>query len=299
MQENLSGKVIVITGATSGFGKGATLRFAELGASLVLAARRTDLLNELAEHCSSVGSLALAVTTDVSLKSDVEVLYNQAIEKFGRIDVWINNAGAAAMGNFIDVPLEDHLQVVMTDLVGTICGSYFALKQFIKQGDGTLVNVASMIGRIPAPYYASYAAAKHGVVGFSASLRQELAAQKIEGVHVCTVLPMAMDTPFFEHTANYSGHESAPIPPMDDAQKVIDTYVDLVFNPKPEVTVGKGSGIFSAAHRVAPAATEAMMGATTHDSQIEKAAQSPPTAGSLIDADPAGTGVKGIFPGAS
>src|SRR5438477_12601323 len=115
----LNGKVVVVTGASSGFGKGAARKFAELGASVVLAARRDDLLTEIAQECKSAGSPALAVPTDVTQQTDVENLRRRAISEFGRIDVWVNNAGAGAIGRFEDVPLADHIKVIETDLMGT------------------------------------------------------------------------------------------------------------------------------------------------------------------------------------
>ena len=105
----------------------------------------------------------------------MEALAQAAVSQFGRIDVWVNNAGGGALGRFEDVPLADHVHVIETDLLGTLYGSYFALRQFQGQGAvGTLINIASVIGKVPAPYFASYAAAKHGVVGLSGAIRQEL-----------------------------------------------------------------------------------------------------------------------------
>jgi short-subunit dehydrogenase len=292
MQKDLSGLVVVLTGASSGFGKGAALKFAQNGVNLVLAARRDYLLDELVKTCEAAGCQAIAVPTDVSKKEEVENLAAKAIEKFGRIDVWINNAGAAVVGNFTDAPLDDHIQVIETDLIGTINGSYFALKHFVGRDSGILINVASMIGKVPAPYYASYAAAKHGVVGLCAALRQELKAQNHDQIHVCTVMPMAMDTPFFSHAANYTGKESVAIPPLDDAQKVIDTLVELVSNPRDEVPVGAGGLTNVIMHNIAPGVSEAMMGTITHKAQIEDAPPAPDTAGNLRETTASGTGVK-------
>lgn len=292
MDRSLNGKVIVITGASSGFGKGAALEFARLGASVVLAARRKDLLDELALECGSVGGVALAVETDVGCHSQVQKLHQETMDKFGRIDVWINNAGAAAVGRFSEVPLDDHLKVIDVDLKGTLAGSYFALREFLAQGFGTLINVASMIGKIPAPYYSSYSAAKHGMVGLDGSLRQELAELKVDKtIRVCSVLPMAMDTPFFEHSANYTGKKSVPIPPLSDADDVVKVLVDLVFDPKPEVTVGKGSGVFSFSDAVAPGLTEDLMAKNAHQAQIEKAPPAPPTKGNLTQSSSRGADV--------
>ncbi len=291
MDRNLYGKTVVITGASSGFGRGCALEFAKLKASLVLAARREDALNSLVAECARLGGIAVAIPTDVADPNEVASLYRQALDCFGKIDIWINNAGAAAIGVFSEVPLEDHLKVLDVDMAGTLCGSYFAMKHFMERGKGTLINVASMIGRIPAPYYSSYSAAKHGVLGLSASLRQELQEQKIEDIHVCTVLPMAMDTPFFDHAANYTGKKAVPLPPLNDAQEVIDTIVDLVFKPKAEVAVGKTAGIFTVSDSLVPGMTEALMAKNAHRAQIEQAPSAPFTKGNLDKPTNKGTGV--------
>lgn len=257
--QNLSEKVIVITGASSGFGKGAALKFAEAGASVVLAARRDQLLDELVTSCEALGGRAIAVPTDVSIEDDVHHLAQQAISTFGRIDVWINNAGVGALGNFWDIPVADHAQVIQTNLTGVIYGCYYALEQFRRQGYGTLINTASGLGKFPAPYYTSYSASKYGVVGLSAALRQELGEAKLNNIHVCTVMPMAMDTPWFDHASNYTGHEPEPLPPLYDPQEVIDAYVRLATEPEDEVIVGGAGKLFSALHSLFPGTVEAMV----------------------------------------
>jgi len=294
MDNLLSTKVVVITGASSGFGRGAALRFARMGARLVLAARREHALAELERECTAIGAQVISVPTDVSDEAAVRNLGDQAVQRFNAIDIWVNNAGAAAVGFFTDVPLEEHVQVLNTDLMGTVYGSYLAMKQFLLQNSGTLINVASMIGKIPAPYYASYAAAKHGIVGLSAALRQELSVQKISDIHVCTVMPMAMDTPFFEHAANYTGRETVPIPPLDDAQKVVEVIVNLALNPQDEVAVGTGGGTNLLLHNTSPAMSEAVMAQLTHQVQMVDAPIAAQTVGSLRQPDHSsqGTGVK-------
>jgi short-subunit dehydrogenase len=289
----LAGKVVVITGASSGFGKGAARKFAQEGASLVVAARRESLLQELAHECQAYGVRAVCVTTDVSQQQDVERLAQTATAEFGRIDVWINNAGVGTIGRFDQIPLADHVQVVETDLLGTIYGSYFALRQFQRQSAGTLINVASALGKVPAPYYASYTAAKFGIVGLSASLRQELRESQSTGIHVCTVLPMAMDTPFFEHASNYTGHKSVPVPPVYDPQQVIDVFLRLASTPEDEVIVGAAGKVAALAHGFAPGLTEQLLAKQVQHSQIDTAPAAASTAGSVLQPSASGTEVGG------
>jgi len=289
----LSGKTEVITGASSGFGRGAAQKFAQEGANVVLAARRDNVLDEVAAECQRAGARALAIPTDVGDEEQMERLAELAVAEFGRFDVWVNNAGAGALGRFEDIPLEDHVKVIQTDLIGTLYGSYFAMRQFHLQNCGTLINISSVIGKVPAPYFSSYAAAKHGVVGLSAALRQELQEQKIDTIHVCTVMPTTFDTPFFEHAAQYTGKEASPIPPTYDPERVVDTIVKLATDPEDEVSVGTAAKIFNFAHHFFPGVVESMMARQTHKSEIEEAQPGKDTSGSLHEPMPTGTGVKG------
>jgi short-subunit dehydrogenase len=280
-ERDLNGKVVVITGASSGFGRGAALELAKAGASLVLAARRGALLEELARECEAHGVRAIAVQCDVSRAEDVAELAQRARAEFKRIDTWINDAGIAAIGKFQDVPLEDHTQVISTNLLGVLYGSWHAYKQFLVQGHGTLINIASELGRVTVPYYASYAAAKHGVVGMSESLRQEIAMAEHENIHVCTVLPTAHDTPFFDHAAHYSGHAAEAPRPLHDPQDVVDALVSLVRNPKDQTIVGGDGLVKIAMKKLLPSVSEAMGAKQMHKVQMEEAAPAADSAGAL------------------
>jgi short-subunit dehydrogenase len=282
-------KVIVITGASSGFGKGVAQRLAAQGAHVVLAARRTMLIEELARES---GNQAMAVTTDVSNENDVERLARTAIAQFGRIDVWINNAGVGVSGRFEEVPLADHARVIQTNLLGALYGSHFALRQFRKQGHGTLINIASVLGKIGSPYYTSYSASKFGIVGLGEALNQELRLSRAENIHVTTINPMASDTPFWEHAANYSGHMLGVLA-LDDPEHVIDTIVDAIKIPSREVSVGfsgKSSVFF---HRMAPETASDMLGSALHKAQMENAPAASTTAGNLYEPIATGTEIRG------
>lgn len=290
--QEFTGKVVLITGASSGFGKGAALAFAQKGASLVLAARRRHLLEGLVRDCETLGVKALAVPTDVSQEAEMARLAQTALETFARVDVWINDAGVGVLGRFDEIPLADHAQVIGTNLLGTIYGSAFALRMFRLQKSGTLINIASALGKIPAPYYASYTASKFGIVGLDASLRQELSECGEKDIHVCTVCPMAMDTPFFEHAGNYTGHEAQPVPPLYEPELVVDTIVELARHPRDEVIVGGRGAMMSALHSVAPGLVEKMMATQTHQVQIEKSPPAPESEGIIHTPSNQGTTLK-------
>ena len=281
--------VVVITGASSGVGRGVALALARQGARLVLAARRDEVLTELAAECAALGGQAAAVPTDVSEPEAVLALRDAALARYGGIDVWLNNAGVAALGAFEEVPLADHLQVLRTDLLGTIAGSYAAIGVFTQRGTGTLINVASALAKIPAPYYASYAAAKAGVVALGISLRQELTERDMHEINVCTVLPMAMDTPFFEHAANYTGQPAVPIPPVYDPREAVTAIVELIASPRDEVVVGRAGKAMTLLDAVLPGLTERGMAALVQTVQARGPGDEPATGGNVHAPAPEGT----------
>ena len=289
----LRNRVVVITGASSGFGKGVAEKFTRSGAHVVLAARRKKQLEKLAKSCSRRGVGVLAVETDVSNLQDVERLEEEALRAFGRIDIWINNAGVATYGRFDEVPVAEHEQVIRTNLLGCLYGSHIALRQFRLQGHGTLINVGSFAGVQPAPYFASYCASKFGVRGLDTSLRQELQANHERNIHVCTVMPTSMDTPFFQHAANHTGKPVVPIPPVYDPQEVIDTIYEVALHPKDEVIVGRRGKVGRAVRRIAPRVMEQQMAARSHKAYMEGEGTAPETSGNLFDEVDFGNDVRG------
>jgi short-subunit dehydrogenase len=293
-QQSIAGKTYVITGASSGFGRGVALRLAGMRANVVLAARRTDVLNEVARQAQAVGGTPLVVTTDVANPQDMRRLADAALQRFGRIDVWINNAGVGAIGPFDKIPIEDHARVVDVNLKGVIYGSHIALEQFRKQGRGVLVNIGSVESVVPLAYHASYSATKAAILSLDRALREELRLQGLRGpIEIATVMPWATDTPFFDHAANYTGR-TARMPAMDDASKVVEYIVYASVHPSEEVPTGwKARGAYWS-HRIAPDLTERISANIAESSQMEHAANTrPPTSGSLYQPMPAGTGVDG------
>jgi short-subunit dehydrogenase len=289
--QELKDKVVVITGASSGFGKGAAVQFASEGAKLVLGARRADLLEEVAAECRSAGAEAIAIPTDVSRREDVERLAAAALSSFGRIDVWVNNAGVGAVGAFERIPIEVHEQLIATNLLGVLYGSHLAYRQFLTQGTGVLINIASELGFGSVPYFSSYAAAKHGVVGLSDSLRQEVKQNGLDGIHICTIMPTAHDTPFFEHAANYSDHEIVPPKPLHDPQHVVDTIVRVARKPEDKEIVGADGVVKLIAANVMPAISE-KMGAKQMHKTIEDAPPGNDSPGSVFEPMREGTEVR-------
>ncbi len=137
-------KTYVIIGASSGFGRGVAEKVGASGANVVLAARRTNVLEDIATSIRKSGGQAFVVTTDISRAEDVERLAKEAKEKFGTVDVWINDTGIGALGRFEEIPVADEARLIDVNLKGIIYGSHAALKIFKKQGYGTLINLGSI-----------------------------------------------------------------------------------------------------------------------------------------------------------
>lgn len=291
-RDRVAGRTFVVTGASSGLGRGVALKLASYGANVVLAARRTGVLDEVAAEVRAAGGQPLVATTDVSRPDQVQRLADAAVERFGRIDVWINNAAAGAIGRFEDIPLEDHARVVDVNLKGVIYGTHAALRQFRRQGHGTLVNVASVEGRVPLAYHASYAATKHAVLGLGAALNQELRLGGMEAIKVAAVLPWAVDTPFWDHTANYTGG-TPRMYMMDGAPEVVDAIVWVSLHPRQEYAVGWKARGAVIGDRIWPGLAERIAADMVHRAQFETAPPTPATAGSLHAPTRAGTAVDG------
>ncbi|PLR21004.1 oxidoreductase [Caulobacter zeae] len=278
-QKDLTGAVIVVTGASSGFGRGSALKLASLGARVVVIARRGDMLDGLVTEITAAGGAAIAVPGDVSDPADIARLATAAIERFGRIDVWVNNVGIGALGLFWDIPIEDHARVIDVNLKGLIFGAHAAIRQFIAQGQGTLVNVGSIDSEVPLAYQASYAASKAAVLGLSRSLNEDLKLAGHDAIKVGTIMPWAVDTPWWTHAANYSGH--APrMAAMDDPQIVIDAIVAACTDPKEEQPVGPKAHASNLSHHIFPDLTE-RLSARIAQSEMAKASPLAATSGSI------------------
>ncbi|MBB5765855.1 SDR family oxidoreductase [Methylorubrum rhodesianum] len=276
--KNLHEAVVVIAGASSGIGRAAALAFARAGAHVVVAARRRDLLEALAEECSRIGPAALAVPTDVTDPRAVEALARAAEDRFGRIDAWINNAGTGVFGPFQDAPLDLHHRTVEVNLFGAMNGAYAVLPRFLERQRGILVNMVSLGGWAPAPFAAAYTASKFGLRGFSASLRQEL--RRYPHIHVCAVFPAMVDTPGFVHGANVSGRTLDPGPMLYAPEEVAGTLVHVVRHPRDEIAVGWPARAAQAAYALAPGPTEHLMGLALNRT-LDRARPAPRTHGSL------------------
>src|ERR1700761_1570818 len=248
--QQLQGKTIVITGASSGAGRAAALEFARYGTYLVLASRNEAALNEVKAECEALGSQALVVPTDTSDAKAMIALANAAIDWRDRIDIWINNAGVLAAGDFDKTPMAVHEQVIKTNLLGYMNGAHAVLPFFKEQQWGTLINNISIGGFLPVPYGAGYTAAKFGLRGWSEALKGELT--EWPEIYVCDLFPAFLDTPGILHAGNYTGKVLKPAPPVYDPARVARAMVRVAANPDSTTYIGSVSILFKLGHALFP-----------------------------------------------
>ncbi|HEY0526551.1 MAG TPA: SDR family oxidoreductase [Stellaceae bacterium] len=258
MPLSLAHRVVVVTGASSGIGRATAHEFARHGCRLVLAARREHALADAAAECRARGAQAIYVPTDMTDAAAVEDLARIAIETFGGIDVWVNNAGVLMLGRFDQEPQEDFRQVIETNLFGYVNGARAAMPHFLKRGGGVLINNASIAGHLGQPYSAAYVASKFAVRGFTIALRQDY--QDVPGIQICAVSPSSIDTPIWQHAANYSGRAYRAVHPTYDPYAVARTIVSLARRPRREAVVGTMGQVMVRQHALMPDMTERMMG---------------------------------------
>jgi 3-oxoacyl-[acyl-carrier protein] reductase len=156
----LSGKVAIITGASKGIGKGIAVRYAQEGASVVLASRSMELLSAIAEEIHKAGGKALALEADVSQHESVQAMVNRSVEHFGRLDIMVNNAGISMAHPSEDLSPKDWQRALDTDLSGVFYGCQCAARKMIPQGGGCIINITSVYGLVAAPGRAGYCASK-------------------------------------------------------------------------------------------------------------------------------------------
>jgi NADP-dependent 3-hydroxy acid dehydrogenase YdfG len=199
MNDNIQGKVIVITGASSGNGQAAARYLAERGAAVVLGARRTERIEALAQELTAAGHKAKAVPTDVTDRDQVKGLVDTAVETFGRIDVLLNNAGLMPLAPLERLKIDEWNQMIDVNLKGTLYGIAAALPHMKEQKSGHIINVSSVYGHKLGPDATVYCATKFAVRTLSEGLRQEV---KPYNIRTTVISPGAVATELLDHISD-------------------------------------------------------------------------------------------------
>ena len=251
-------QVMVITGATSGIGLTTARMAAEQCAKLVLAARSADALDQLASELRRTGTQVATVVADVGKPADVERIGHAAMERFGRIDTWVNNAGISIFGRNEEVALEDMQRLFDTNYWGVVHGSLEAVKHMKSRGGGAIINLGSELSDHSIPLQGIYAASKHAVKAFTDSLRMELEKDKAP-ISLTLVKPAAIDTPFTAHAKNYMEHEPDLPPPIYAPELVARTILHAAETPERDLFVGGRAKLMSVMGAVLPRPLDGLM----------------------------------------
>ncbi len=245
-----SGDVVVITGASGGIGAALAKRLGRDGKQLVLAARRESELRSVASDAEAAGAKkALVVPTDVTQREAVNHLRDAALEEFGRIDVWVNNAGRGITRQILEVTDADLDDMITVNVKSALYGMQAAIPHFIERGEGHLINVSSFLSRVPiASYRSVYSASKAALNSLTANLRMDLRASS-PNVHVSLVMPGVVATDFAPNAKtpdairpDLPGRSTAGR--VQTADEVADNIADLITNPVAEVYTNPASSQF-------------------------------------------------------
>jgi NADP-dependent 3-hydroxy acid dehydrogenase YdfG len=233
----MSDTVVVITGASRGIGAALAERLAGDGASVVLAARRAEALDEVRSRC---GDAALAVVADVTNRADVARIVAETLARFGRIDVWVNNAGLGITRLPSELTDADIDQMMLVNVKSALYGVQAVLPHFKARGQGHVINVSSQLGRVPiAVFRSAYNGAKHFLNALTANLRDEIAATH-PGIQVSLVSPGVVRTEFGVH-AVHGGPDSRTLPNSQSAEEVAAVIASVIVSRAPDVYTRPGA----------------------------------------------------------
>ena len=230
---DIKNKVVIVTGASSGIGEATARAFGREGAKVVLAARRVDKLQILAQEIDSMntGAETLVIQADLSKLEDIQAMIAQTLEKFGRIDILVNNAGFGRLDWLENLdPIKDIQAQIDLNILGVIQTTRQVLPVMMEQRAGSIINMCSMAGLVATPTYTVYAASKHAVHGFSEALRREV---KPWGIDVSLIYPGGVVTEFTQHAGiKRKTNAKTPKSMLLTAEQVANAVVKLVKRPR-------------------------------------------------------------------
>jgi short-subunit dehydrogenase len=258
MPRPLDQQVVVITGASQGIGRETALQMAIAGARVVVAARNEEALSELRAEIERTGGEAEPVVTDVGDFSQVEHLAERAVERFGRIDTWVNDAAVSIYATVEQLEPDEMDRVVRVNLLGQMYGCKAAIPRMKAGGGGTIVNVASALAERAVPLQSVYVATKHAVRGFSEALRLELMHEQA-GIDVVVILPSSINTPLFNFARSKMGVKPMPVPPVYEPRVVAEAICHAAEHGGREVVVGGWGKLLLAAQAASPSLLDRYM----------------------------------------
>ena len=251
-------QVVVIVGASSGIGRESALRFAQRGASVVVAARSESGLRSLVDEIHQLGGKAIAVVADVAEFEQVQAIADKAIATYGRLDTWVHASATAIISPFEHVAPDEFKRVIDVTLMGQVYGAMVALPHLKQEGRGALIHLSSMEGRRALPLQSSYSSAKHGVEGFLESLRVELQHER-SAISVTSIKPAVINTPFYNNALTKLGVKPTGIPPYYAPSLVADAVLYTAEHPTRDFIVGDVGKVLDVLQRLSPSLVDALL----------------------------------------
>ncbi|WP_418960832.1 SDR family NAD(P)-dependent oxidoreductase [Streptomyces tritici] len=287
-----------MTGASSGIGRAAAVAFARQGARLVVTARSTEALEEVARQCADEHpeAQALAVPGDVTDPDAMVRVAEAALTHYGGMDVWVNAAGVGLIGRLDRLPVDDVRRLWDVNVLGVLNGTRAALPALRRRPRGVLINVSSVLGgAVPAPYMGAYAVSKAALVMLDDVLREELALSGTGtgSVTVCTVLPAGVDTPFFSHAANHTRRRVRRLPAVATPERVARRIVRAAARPRRRVVVGPGARLLPRLYAAAPGLVRGVISRRIEHGYLDAAGTAPLSTGVLHEPSGATAGIRG------
>ncbi len=259
-------ETVVITGASAGVGRATVREFAKHDAHIGLLARNQEALDNAREEVESLGGKALVIPTDVADPEQVEAAAQKVEDEFGPIDIWVNDAMTTVFSEFKEVTPEEFKRGTEVTYLGAVYGTMSALKRMLPRDRGTIVQVGSALSYRAIPLQSVYCGAKHGMRGFTDSVRTELMHDK-SNVHITMVQLPGLNTPQFDHCRTKMPNHPQPVPPIYQPEVAAEAIYYAAHRKRREVFVGTSSVITILGNKLAPWLGDLYLARTAYDGQ--------------------------------
>lgn len=287
-------EVVVITGATAGVGRAVVREFAKRKAWIGLIARGKDRLEATKREVEQAGGRALALSVDVADAAAMEKAAEQVKQEFGRLDIWVNDAMATIFAPVTDITPEEFKRSTEVTYLGCVYGTMNALKYMLPANKGTIVQVGSALAYRSIPYQSAYCGAKHGIIGFTDSLRSELIHLRSK-VHLCVVDLPAVNTPQFNWCRTRLPRHPQPVPPIYEPEVPARAIYWAAHHKRREVFVGMPTMKAIYGQDVAAGYADRYLGETGYNSQQTSQPVSPDRPDNLFEPVPGDYAARGMF----
>ncbi len=254
----LSDQVVVIMGASSGIGRETALQMARRGARLVVSARDGEALGSLVAAVKAEHGEATAVTADTSRMTDVQEVADEAVERYGGFDTWVQAAAVAVYARFEDTTPEEFRRVMEVNVLGNVHAALVALPHLRWRGAGAFISISSVEARRAFPYQAAYAASKHALDGLLEALRVELRQEGVP-ISVTNILPASINTPLFDKARSRLGVKPMPMPPIYQPATVAPLILHAAEHPTRELLAGGSAKALLTTQRISPRLLDALL----------------------------------------